>query len=202
MEEIMLKKFLGLALLLALALSAHAADTYVFGGKDASHSEVAFKISHWTINKVRGNFDAFDGSIQYDEKKPEKSKVEVSIEAASINTRNERRDKHLRSEDFFHVEKYPKLSFKSTKVEASADGKGLKVTGDLTMRGVTKSVVLEASTTGKIEDGMGKTRIGFEASTKVNRKDFGIAWNMSNKTGTAMLGDDVEILLSIEAIKQ
>src|SRR5688572_3844711 len=104
----MFRKSLTMALGLSLASATlFAADSYTFGGKDASHSEIGFKISHWVINKVRGNFDKFEGQITYDEAKVEKSKVEVSIETASINTRNERRDNHLRSADFFEVEKYP-----------------------------------------------------------------------------------------------
>jgi polyisoprenoid-binding protein YceI len=193
----MLIKSLGLGLLLAAAsASLSAADAYKF---DNSHTEVGFKISHWVINKVHGSFDAFDGSLSYDEKNPEKSSVEVSIDAASINTRNGMRDKHLKSPDFFDVEKNPKLIFKSEKISKSADGKALEISGDLTMRGVTKPVTLHTVITGKMDDNFGNSRIGFEASTTVNRLDFGIAWNKSNKTGTSMLGDKVEIQINGEA---
>lgn len=199
----MFRKTLALALGLGLsAASLSAADTYVFGGKDVSHTDIGFNIKHWVINRVHGNFDNFDGKLVYDEKNVEKSKVEVSIETASIDTRNERRDKHLRSADFFDAEKNPKITFKSSKVAKSEDGKGLLVTGDLNIRGVSKSVVLAVTINGKMDDPMGNTRIGFEASTKINRTDFGVAWNMKNKTGTAMLADEVEIVIAGEAILQ
>src|SRR6266567_6612863 len=120
----MFRKTLSLALGLSLAAATlTAADTYMFGGKNAAHAEIAFKITHWVINKVRGNFDKFEGTIVYDEKNVEKSSVEVSIDPASIDTRNGMRDKHLRSADFFDVEKIPQMTFKSSKVEKSADGK-------------------------------------------------------------------------------
>jgi polyisoprenoid-binding protein YceI len=199
----MLRKTLTLALGLGMAVATlQAVDTYTFGGKDAAHSDVGFNIKHWVINTVHGNFDKFDGSIVYDEKNIEKSSVNVTIDASSIDTRNSMRDGHLRKPEFFDVEKNPTLTFKSTKVEKGADGKSLTVTGDLTMRGVTKSVPLSVTITGTVEDGQGNVRMGFEASTKVNRTDFGIAWNMKNKTGTAMLGDDVDIVIAGEAIKQ
>lgn len=196
----MLRKHLILALGLSLAAATlGAADTYTFGGKDAAHSDVGFSISHWVISKVHGNFDKFDGTLVYDEKNVENSSVTVTIDASSIDTRSEKRDHHLRSADFFDVEKFPELTFKSTKVAKNTDGTGLLVTGDLMMHGITKSVVLNANITGKVE-AMGGTRIGFEATTTVKRSDFGIAWNMTNKTGTAMLGEDVMINISGEAV--
>jgi polyisoprenoid-binding protein YceI len=191
---------LALGLLLATA-SLQAADTYSFGGRNAAHSEISFKITHWMINKVSGSFTQFEGQIGYDEKKPENSKVEVSIDTASISTRNEMRDKHLRSADFFDVEKFPKATFKSSKVEKAADGKSLTVTGDLSLHGVTKAVVLNVVIPGTATDNMGNSILGFEATTTLHRKDFGIAWNKVNKTGTSMLGDDVEIYIAGEATK-
>ena len=196
----MFRKTLMLAFGLSLAAAgAFAADTYTFGGMDAAHTDVGFNIKHWMINKVHGNFDKFDGKIVYDEKNVEKSKVEVTLDVTSIDTRNSMRDGHLRKPDFFDTEKFPTGTFKSSKVEKSSDGKSLLVTGDLTLRGVTKSVVLATTITGKMDDNMGNTRLGFEASTKINRMDFGIAWNKTNKMGTSMLGDEVEIVISGEA---
>jgi polyisoprenoid-binding protein YceI len=199
----MFRKTLTLALGLTLAAATlGAADTYIFGGKDAAHTDVGFTIKHWVINKVHGNFDKFDGTLVYDDKNIEKSSVNVTIDASSIDTRNSMRDAHLRKPEFFDVEKNPNLTFKSTKVEKAADGKSISVTGDLTMRGVTKSVVLNVVITGTVEDPRGDTRMGFEATTTVNRMDYGIAWNMKNKTGTSMLGDQVDIMIAGEAIKQ
>jgi len=191
-----------MALGLSLASATlFAADKYSFGGKDAAHAEIGFVVSHWMISKVRGNFDKFEGEISYDEKKVENSKVSVTIDTTSIDTRNERRDGHLRSADFFEAEKYPTATFKSTKVEKSSDGKGLSITGDFTLKGVTKSIVLDAVITGKMIDDRDSSLIGFEAKTKIKRTDYGIAWNKVSKTGTAMLGDEVKILLSGEATK-
>ena len=196
----MFRKTLTLALGLSLAAATlGAADSYTFGGRDAGHAEVAFKITHWVINKVRGTFNSFEGKINYDEKNIEKSSVEVSIDTDSIDTRNGMRDKHLKSPDFFDAVANPKITFKSTKVEKAKEGDGLLISGDLTMRGVTKPVVLDAKITGKMDDNMGNTRLGFTGSTKIKRTDFGIAWNKSNKTGTSMLGEEVEIELSGEA---
>jgi polyisoprenoid-binding protein YceI len=189
----MKRGILSLALSLGLAALAHA-ETYEL---DQAHTEIGFKITHLVINKVHGTFDKFEGKVDYDEKNVEKSSVDVTIDAASIDTRNERRDKHLRSQDFFDADKNPQLTFRSKKVEKNKDAGGLLISGDLTMRGVTKPVVLETTITGKVE-AMGHTHIGFEAKTKVNRMDYGIAWNKEVKDGTMMLGDEVEIEISGE----
>ena len=185
---------LGLAALLASPLAA--ADKHSF---DGSHSSIGFSVLHLGIFKAQGTFDKFDGALYYDAKDVTKSSVDVSIDATSVNTRNEMRDKHLKSEDFFFVEKNPTASFKSTKVEKAK--KGLKVTGDLTLRGVTKSVVLDAVITGSAVDDWGNQRLGFEGSTKINRKDFGVAWNKVHNSGAITLGDEVTITLSGEAIQ-
>ena len=196
----MFRKTLGLTFGLALLTAvAGAADTYTFGGRAAANSEIGFNIKHWVINMVHGTFDKFDGTLKYDEKNIEKSKVEVTIDAASINTRNEMRDRHLRSADFFDVEKNPTLTFKSTKVTKASEGSSLAVTGDLSIRGVTKSVVLDVTINGKSEDQKGNVLFGFKATTKINRMDFGVAWNMKNKTGAAKLADEVEIVIMGEA---
>ncbi|HYJ32004.1 MAG TPA: YceI family protein [Candidatus Binatia bacterium] len=160
---------------------------------DPNHSNVTFTIRHF-FSKVTGSFTKFSGSVVYDPANPGASSAKAEIDAASINTSNDRRDGHLRSPDFFDVAKYPTLTFESTKV--TADGSKLKIEGNLTMHGVTKPVTLEGEFLGA-GPAMGGQRAGFEASTKVDRKDFGIIWNKVVDQGT-MLGDDVEIRLAIE----
>jgi polyisoprenoid-binding protein YceI len=185
-----------LALSLAFATAASAAPaTWTI---DPNHSEVGFFIRHM-FSKVPGNFGKFQGAIVYDPQKPEISSVKVDIDASSINTRNEKRDNHLRSEDFFDVVKFPTLTFVSTKVTASGDNK-LKVDGNLTMHGVTKPVTLFVTFLGAGPTMNGEQRSGFEAITTLNRKDFGIVWNKTLDQGGTMLGDDVEIRLNVEGV--
>lgn len=184
-----------LAALLATPVLAQAASWKI----DPNHSSVRFEIRHF-FSKVQGQFNQLSGTIEYDPANPSSSKVETKIVATSIDTNNEKRDNHLRSADFFEVEKYPELSFTSTKVEATQDG--IKVTGDLTLHGVTKPVVLDVTVLGmgphpNIPEGQ---VAGFSARTKINRQDFGIKWNKVFDNGGAMLGDDVEIALEVEAV--
>lgn len=165
---------------------------------DASHSEVSFRIRH-LVSRVRGGFNDFSGSIVADPANLSTGTVQVEIKTASIDTNNERRDNHLRSGDFFDAPTHPTITFRSTRVEAN--GRDLKVHGNLTMRGVTRPVVLE----GRMLDvgGVaGKRRIGFEASTTINRMDYGVTWNRAAEGGGAVLGDDVEITLNVEAVEQ
>ena len=188
---------------LALAGMASAAPmTFEF---DHAHSEIGFNIRHF-FSKVHGRFDQYDGAVVFDAKHLAASTVQVSIADSSINTENERRDNHLRSEDFFWVEKYPTLEFKSTKVVAGKDKDHFRVFGDLTMRGVTKPAILEVEFLGMGPVSIGGnnmgTRAGFQATTTVNRKDFGLLWNKTLDTGSVMLGDDVEIVLNIEAVEK
>lgn len=185
-----------LALSLAFATAASAAPaTWTI---DQNHSEVGFSIRHF-FSKVPGNFGKFQGAIVYDPQKPEVSSVKVEIDPSSINTQNEKRDNHLRSEDFFDVAKFPTLTFVSTKVAASGDNK-LKVDGNLTMHGVTKPVTLFVTFLGAGPSMNGEQRSGFEAITKLNRKDFGILWNKTLDQGGTMLGDDVDIHLNVEGV--
>ena len=165
---------------------------------DPSHSNVQFKVRHF-FTKVGGEFNTFSGTIEFDPKKPENLSVAVTIDPASVDTNNEKRDWHLRSEDFFWVEEHPEMTFTSTKA-TQKDGK-LWVEGMLNMRGVEKPVTLEAEFLGAGPDAWGGTRAGFTATGKLNRKDFGINWNKTLDTG-AMLGDEVEIILEIEAIQK
>src|SRR5690349_24266749 len=145
---------------------------------DTSHSGVHFTVRHMVVSKVRGAFSRWQGTLQFDAEHPEASKVSVQIEAASIDTREEKRDAHLRSADFFDVEKHPTLSFESTKVE-KAGASRYSVTGNLTIHGITREVVLDTESLGIGKDPWGNDRIGFEASTSVNRKDFGLTWNQA-----------------------
>ena len=185
-----------LALSLALASAAQASpSTWAI---DPSHSQVGFSIRHF-FSKVPGSFTKYSGTIVYDPEKPTASTVKAEIEATSISTNNERRDNHLRSEDFFYVEKFPTITFESTKVTSVGDGK-LMVEGNLTMRGVTKPATLDVTFLGAGPGMQGEQRAGFEAVTKVNRKDFNILWNKALDHGGTMLGDDVEIRIGVEGV--
>lgn len=167
---------------------------------DTSHSGVHFSVRHMVIAKVRGSFDRFEGSVELDETNPAASKVSVRIDARSIDTREEKRDAHLRSADFFDVETYPDLTFESTKVE-KIDDERWRVTGDLTIHGVTKEVALDAEALGTGKDPWGNDRIAFQASTSINRKDFGLTWNQALETGGVLVGDKIEISLDVQAVK-
>jgi polyisoprenoid-binding protein YceI len=194
-----LQRSLALALGLAALVSSPAigAETYTL---DAAHSEVGFNVGYFKLFKVHGAFAKFSGTVLYDAKDPAKSSVDVTIDAASIDTRNEMRDKHLRSDDFFDVEKYPVSTFRSTKVEVAKDG-SLTITGDLSLHGVTKPVVLNATILGTLEDNMGREQLAFSATTTFNRFDFGIAYDVKNKVGTARVSNEVEIAIQGEAYK-
>ncbi|MCU1277576.1 MAG: hypothetical protein JWM53_1122 [bacterium] len=167
---------------------------------DRSHSGVHFTVRHMVISKVRGAFARWQGSVDFDEQNPAASKVSVRIEAASIDTREEKRDAHLRSADFLDVENHPTLSFDSTNVEKLGDGE-YRVAGDLTIRGVTRPVVLETEYLGGGKDPWGNERIGFSARTSVNRKEFGLTWNQALEAGGVLVGDKIEIALDIQAVK-
>ena len=165
---------------------------------DPVHSRVEFTIRHM-FSKVTGNFGAFKGTIKYDAAAPAASTTSVEIDASSIDTNNDRRDAHLKSADFFDVAKFPTLTFTSGKVTAGEEGK-FKVEGTLTMHGISKPVVLDASFLGAGPGMDGAMRAGFEAVTKVDRKDYGIIWNKALDQGSTLLGDDVTINLEIEAV--
>ena len=166
---------------------------------DISHSSVGFTVRHLVISKVHGQFTKWSGSIDLDTANFAASKVEVSIETASIDTREPQRDTHLRSADFFDAEKHPHLTFKSTKVEAK--GNDLKVYGDLSLHGVTKQVVLEGEYSGRGKDPWGGDRVGFSAKTRIDRKDFGLVWNQALEAGGVLVGENIDITLEIEAKK-
>ena len=178
-----------LAAVLALSALPAAATTYTI---DAGHSSVGFRVRHF-VAKTTGRFTKFSGTIDYTEGKPGAWKVEASIDPASINTDNEKRDGHLKSADFFDVEKCSAMGFKSTKVTDFKDGAG-KLHGELTMHCVTKPVVLDLEV-----GGVSGAKAGFSAKGKIARKEFGIVWNRALDNGGAVLGEDVEVALDIEA---
>jgi len=168
---------------------------------DPDHTSIGFKIRHLMVSNVKGTFDRHTGVVDIDEKDITKSKVTVTIDTASINTNVQKRDDHLRSPDFFDVAKYPSMTFTSKKVARGANGK-LKVTGDLTIRGITREVVLDVDPLSReSKDPWGNIRIGTSATTMVNRKDFGLTWNKALETGGVVVGDEVSITLEIEMIK-
>jgi polyisoprenoid-binding protein YceI len=178
---------------LALALAAPAqADTW---NVDAVHSHVGFSVRH-LLTPVPGSFGDFTGTIVYDEANPAASTVELTVQTASIDTKNDRRDNHLRSADFFDAEKHPTLTFKSKKV-APLGGNNLAVTGDLTIRGVTKEVTVPVEVLGVMGD-----KAGFQTEFEVDRKEYGVLWNRSLDQGDTLLGEDVKIVLTIEADRE
>jgi polyisoprenoid-binding protein YceI len=183
-------------LIVTAALPAAAADTYTV---DGAHSNVKFKIRH-LVSKTSGEFATFDGRIVADWENLDNSKVELTIDAVSIDTGNADRDKHLRSADFFDVEKYPKISFTSSKI-TRIEGRTYNVLGTLTMHGVAKEVNLPVTFLGEMQDPWGNTKAGFELETTINRKDFGITWNKAMDTGGVILGDEVEIEVNLEVAK-
>jgi len=166
---------------------------------DPSHSEVGFSVRHLMVSKVKGNFHTFDGTITIGEN-PLDSKVTANVDLDSISTRDEGRDAHLKSADFFETETYPKLTFASTSV--IADGGDYKVTGDLTIKGVTQQVVLDLEFNGVSGDPWGGTRSGFSAVTEISRKDFGIDFNIPLDGGGHVVGDKIKIFLEVEAVLQ
>ena len=166
---------------------------------DKAHSDIVFTVRHMVITKVRGRFLKWDGTLTLDEQDWAKSHVEVAIDAASISTNDEKRDGHLRSPDFLDVAKFPKVTFKSTKVEP---GKGDKlfVTGNLTIRDVTKAVTLEVEKLGKAKDPWGNTKIAFNGKVTIQREDFGANWNQPLELGGVLVGKEAEIDLELQAV--
>ena len=168
---------------------------------DPAHSSASFSIKHMMIAKVHGGFEKLSGTLRYDAANPAQASVEASIDAASINTREAQRDGHLKSADFFDVEKFPTLSFKSTKVEA--DGDDLQVTGLLKIKDVSKEVVFAVEgPTAELKDPYGNFKIGVSATTKIKRKDFGLTWNAALEAGGVLVGDDVTITLDVQFVKK
>jgi len=168
---------------------------------DPSHSSANFSIKHMMISKVKGSFDKLTGQFNYDPQNLESSHVEATIEVASINTRDAQRDTHLKSGDFFDIEKYPLISFKSSSFKK--DGDNLLIAGDLTIHGVTKEVTLTVDgPSTEMKDPWGNMKIGASATTKIKRKDFGLEWNAALEAGGVLVGEDVEISLDVQFTKE
>ena len=168
---------------------------------DTSHSHVGFTVRHLVIAKVRGEFSKWDGEIVLDENDVTKSSVKVEVDIASISTKDDKRDAHLRSADFFDADNHGKMTFVSKKVLAEG-GKVRQVIGDLTIRGTTKEVVLDVDDEGRARDPWGGERAVFSAKTRINRHDFGLKWNVALETGGVLVGDNVDIQLDVEAVAQ
>jgi polyisoprenoid-binding protein YceI len=168
---------------------------------DPVHSQAVFSVKHLMITTVRGQFNVLRGKLDIDEQQPENSWVEAEVDAASIDTRDEKRDAHLRSPDFFDAEKYPTITFKSTKVESVGDNE-YRVTGNLTMHGVTKEVTFAAEYSGQLKDPYGLQRAGLSAKTTINRKDFDLNWNAVLETGGVAVSDKVTIEIDLAAVQK
>jgi polyisoprenoid-binding protein YceI len=178
-----------------------ATETTTVWNLDAAHSHAEFSVRHLMISTVKGRFPEVAGKVVVDEVNPAKSQVEVTIGVASIDTREAQRDGHLKSADFFDVEKYPNITFRSTRIDGAING-AFKVVGDLTIRDVTREVVLDVTSEGRGKDPWGGERSGYSATTKIKRGDFGLTWNMALETGGVVVGDEIKISLDVELVKQ
>ncbi len=168
---------------------------------DPSHTHIEFSVVHMMLSKVRGEFNEFTGTVEFDEDTPAATTVDVTIDVASINTRDEKRDGHLKSPDFFNAEAYPHLTFKSKRVEVEDDHHAT-LYGDLTIRDMTREVALDVTYTGQAKSPWGTTSAGFSASTTINRSEWGLTWNQVLETGGVLVGEKVQIDLEVELIKQ
>ena len=185
-------------LTLAFTSEALAADKYML---DKAHTNVGFSVKHMVITSVKGSFHEFDGYIMFDETDATKISAKGTIRVASIDTGNDKRDDHLRSEEFFHAEKYPEITFESKRVYKLEDDDGYVMVGDITIRGVTKEIEVPFEIVGTVTDPMGNMRAGIHAQTKINRQDFGVSWSKALEAGGLIVGNDVTIELDIEAMK-
>ena len=167
---------------------------------DPTHSRIGFVARHAMVTKVRGSFNEFEGSGYFDAESPASSRLQLTIQAASIDTRNADRDGHLKSNDFFDMETYPTITFTSTAVE-QVDPESYRVTGDLTIKGVTKPVTVDFEFTGAATDPFGNHRIGFEGKTTVNRKDWGVNWNAALEAGGVLVSEKVTLEFEVSAIR-
>jgi polyisoprenoid-binding protein YceI len=198
MKKTLSKSLLAVLVLALVALAPAAVADPITFGVDQAHSAVAFKVRHF-FTQVPGNFGEFEGTIVYDPANPSASSVEMTIQAASINTGNDNRDEHLRSADFFDAATYPTLSFKSVSVEAAGEGE-LSVLGDFTLHGKTKRMTIAVQVLGLMKGE--KARAGFSTAFTVDRKEFGIVWNKTLDEGGTILGDDVNVTIDIEAVQK
>ena len=168
---------------------------------DGAHAEVGFSVRHLMISTVRGRFGGISGTVTFDETKPAASKVDVTIDVSTIDTRQEQRDGHLRSPDFFDVANHPTMRFVSKRVDGNLDGE-FKVVGDLTIRGTTREVTLDVTAEGRGKDPWGNLRAGFSAKGKINRSEFGLTWNQALEAGGVAVSDEVKLLIDVELIRQ
>ena len=168
---------------------------------DPSHSEIQLSVRHMMISKVRGRFEAFTGEVNFNEENPAASSVDVTIQADSISTRDAGRDGHLKSPDFLNAEVYPVLRFKSKRVEVVSETKG-RIYGELTIRDISRDVVLDAEYTGQAMSPWGTTSAGFSATTSFDRKEWGLGWNQALETGGILVGDKVDVSIELELVKQ
>lgn len=180
----------------AVAVTAQSATTWAL---DPAHTNVEFAVKHLMIATVKGRFAGVSGTVELNDQDPAASSVGVRIDVASLDTRQEDRDAHLRSADFFDVEHFPELTFRSARV--ARDGEDLLIDGDLTIRGVTRRVTIRAAEQGRARDPWGGERIAFTAATKINRRDFGLTWNQALETGGFVVGDEVKITIDAELVK-
>ncbi len=187
----------GLAALLLGSITPTLAATYDI---DADHSAVSFQIKHLTISKVKGSFGDVTGTFTFTEGQPDTWQAEATIQIASVDTGNQKRDDHLRGDEFFDVAQYPVMTFKSTGVEMTSATEG-QLTGELTMRGTTKTVVLDLEYNGSVTDPWGNQRAGFSLTGKIKRKDWGLTYNAALESGGLVIGEEVKISLEIEGIK-
>ena len=171
---------------------------------DPNHSLVEFSTKHMMITTVKGRFGKVSGTIVIDERSPDRSRVEAELDAGSIDTRADQRDQHLRSADFLDVEHYPTIDFRSRRVEGSSKNPGdeFRVVGDLTIRGTTREVTLDAVYEGMGKDPWGGERVSFSATTKIDRRDFGLTWNQMLETGGVLVGNDIKISIEVQAVRQ
>jgi polyisoprenoid-binding protein YceI len=179
--------------------TAPGATTKTTWKLDPSHTLVEFSAKHLMITTVKGRITDVEGTIVIDERNPRNSSVEATLKAVSIDTRTEQRDQHLRSADFLNAELFPEIRFRSTKIEGDKDS--FKLTGDLTIRDVTRPVTLDIQFEGQQTDPWGGERVGFSGSGKIDRRDFGLTWNQALETGGVVVGNDVKINLEVEAVK-
>jgi polyisoprenoid-binding protein YceI len=183
----------------ATAQTAPGTGTKTTWKLDPSHTTVEFSAKHMMITTVKGRITDVTGTIYVDEKNPQNSSVEATLKAATLDTRTEQRDQHLRSADFLHVEKFPEIKFRSTRIQGDKDS--FKLTGDLTIREVTKPITLDVEFEGQTKDPWGGERIGFSATGKIDRREFGLLWNQALEAGGVLVGNDVKISLEAQAVK-
>jgi polyisoprenoid-binding protein YceI len=197
----LLTRFVSVAAMLAILTASGVAATSPWR-IDPQHTAAQFSVRHLAISTVRGQFSNVKGTVQWDDEDITKSTVDISIDVSSVDTREPKRDAHLKSADFFDAAKYPEMTFKSKKIEKAADGK-LKVIGDLTIRGTTKEVILDVDgPTTPIKDMQGMQRAALTATTKINRQDYGVKWNATMDNGGVVVGDEISIVIDLEMIKQ